>query len=95
MSLEINSVDYNVSITRQEPKLNISSSVAYVGSQTFIFNMATPSSEWTITHNLGSFPAVSVVDSAGTVVFGEVTYDSQSQVTVRYSSGFAGKAYLN
>jgi hypothetical protein len=40
-------------------------------------------------------PAVSVVDSAGTVVFGEVTYDSANQITVRFSSGFAGKAYLN
>jgi hypothetical protein len=44
---------------------------------------------------MGSFPSVVVVDSAGTVVIGEVDYVSGNQVIVRFSAGFSGTAYLN
>lgn len=54
----------------------------------------TVSSAWTINHNLGGFPSVSVVDSAKTVVFGEVQYVSSSQVVVTFSAPFSGYAYL-
>jgi len=59
-----------------------------------IHTQATPSTTWTITHALGGYPAVSVVDSAKTVVFGEVQYLSTSQVVVNFSSAFSGYAYL-
>jgi hypothetical protein len=52
------------------------------------------SSSWTITHSLDGFPSVTVVDSAGTVVVGEVSYNSTSSLTVAFQSAFAGKAYL-
>ena len=93
--LEINAPNLNLTITQSNPTITTSSNVAYVGSETFTFNQAVPTATWVIAHNLDRHPAVSVVDSAGTVVFGEVTYDSANQVTVRFSSGFAGKAYLN
>ena len=53
------------------------------------------SAKWDITHNLGRFPSVTVVDSAGSEVVGDVTYDSDNQVTVRFMAAFSGKAYLN
>lgn len=93
--LEINAPNLNLSITQSVPTITTSASVAYVGSETFTFNQAVASTTWVIPHNMARHPAVSVVDSAGTVVFGEVTYDSANQITVRFSSGFAGKAYLN
>jgi len=34
------------------------------------------------------------VDSAGTVVFGEVVYNSNTSITVLFSSPFSGYAYL-
>jgi hypothetical protein len=55
---------------------------------------ATPSNTWTINHALGGYPSVSVVDSARTVVFGEVTYQSTTQVVVNFSTAFSGYAYL-
>jgi len=59
-----------------------------------IHTQATPSTSWTINHALGGFPSVSVVDSAKTVVYGEITYISTSQVVVNFSSAFSGNAYL-
>lgn len=52
------------------------------------------SDQWVITHTLGGKPSVTIVDSADTVVIGEVTYNSNSQVTVNFSAPFSGYAYL-
>lgn len=49
---------------------------------------------WIITHTLGGKPSVTIVDSADTHVFGDVTYNSTSQITVNFSAAFSGKAYL-
>jgi hypothetical protein len=51
--------------------------------------------EWTINHTLLGQPNVTVVDSAGTQVEGEVFYISETQVRVRFSAAFSGKAYLS
>lgn len=61
----------------------------------FVFNQLTPATTWTITHNLARYPAVSVVDSAGTVCYGNVVYTSVNVVTVTFTAGFSGVAYLN
>ena len=49
---------------------------------------------WTITHSLGGKPSVMVVDTADTVVIGEVKYVSSSQITVEFTAAFSGYAYL-
>lgn len=60
----------------------------------FTHNQSSASDTWIITHTLDGFPSVTVVDSAGTVVIGEVKYDSTSQVTISFEAAFAGKAHL-
>lgn len=60
----------------------------------YIHAQASPSSTWNITHNLGGRPSVMVVDSANTVVVGEVTYLSNTQITVSFTVPFSGYAYL-
>lgn len=59
-----------------------------------IHTQGTPSTTWIINHALSGYPSVSVVDSAKTVVFGEVQYLSTTQVVVNFSSAFSGYAYL-
>ena len=49
---------------------------------------------WTINHSLGGRPSITVVDTADTVVIGEVTYISDSQIIVEFTSAFSGFAYL-
>lgn len=56
---------------------------------------AIPSDTWVITHNLGKYPSVSVVDSSGGEVEGEVSHTNPNQLTVFFSAGFSGSAYLN
>lgn len=53
------------------------------------------SSIWIVDHQMGRYPSVTVVDSAGTMVFGEVVYDNENQVTITFTAAFSGKAYLN
>lgn len=49
----------------------------------------------TITHNLGKYPAVTVMDSAGDEVVGEVEYLDTNTVRVTFASSFTGSASLN
>jgi len=61
----------------------------------YVFIQSTPSATWTITHNLGKFPSVSVVDSANTVVYGNIDYINENSLTITFSAAFGGKAYMN
>jgi hypothetical protein len=54
-----------------------------------------PSTTWTIVHNLGYYPSVTVVDSADSAVIGDVSYVSDNELTVSFSVAFGGKAYLS
>ena len=65
------------------------------GDRHFVHNQGGANALWTITHNLGKYPAVSVVDSAGSLVEGDVSYVSINVLTVEFSSAFSGVAYLN
>lgn len=63
-------------------------------TQRHVHTQASASATWTITHLLGGRPSVTVVDSAGTVVVGEIRYDSNTVVTVLFTAPFSGYAYL-
>ena len=65
------------------------------GDLNFTFTQGTPATTWTITHNLGKFPSVSVVDTADTQVYGEVEYIDDNSLRITFSAAFGGKAYLN
>ena len=58
-------------------------------------NQSTPSEEWTVIHNLNKYPSVTIIDSADTVVYGEIIYVSENELKIKFSVGFSGKAYLN
>ena len=71
-----------------------------IGDITYTHNQSSTSDTWTITHNLNRFPSVTVVDSAETIVYGTVVYNSANQLTITFFEGssalaFQGKAYLN
>lgn len=65
------------------------------GDKNFTFIQSTSAAVWTITHNLGKRPSISVVDSAGTNVVGAVNHNSNNELTITFSSAFKGTAYLN
>jgi len=53
------------------------------------------SATWTIAHNLGKYPSVTVKDSAGSIVIGEIQYNDNNNITLTFSGAFSGEAYLN
>lgn len=62
---------------------------------TYVHNQMTPSNVWTITHSLGFYPSVSVIDYGGNTVVGDVSYISENQISISFSASFGGKAYLS
>lgn len=62
---------------------------------TFIHDVMVPSKTWDITHNLGKYPSVSVVNSANVWVIGDIQYINENRLIITFSSEFSGKAYLN
>lgn len=66
-----------------------------VYDKTFVYNQAISSDVWDIEHNLDKYPSVTVVDSGGSVVVGEIVYINKNNVRITFTSAFSGKAYLN
>ena len=50
---------------------------------------------WTITHNLGKYPAVSVFDPAGDQFYGTVRHLDVNSLTITFKTPQAGTATLN
>ena len=67
----------------------------FTGDANFVHDQGVAAAEWVVTHNLAKYCSVTVVDTANTVIIGEVEYNSVNQVTLTFRSAFAGKAYFN
>jgi hypothetical protein len=65
------------------------------GDKHFEHVQGVPATVWTITHNLDKYPAVTVVDSSGREVEGDVHHTSTSTLTITFSAAFGGSAYCN
>ena len=65
------------------------------GDKNYVFVQALPETTWTIQHNLQKFPSVSVVNNNNVLLYGETTYTDTNNLTINFSAGFSGKAYLN
>lgn len=61
---------------------------------TITFRQDTPASVWTIVHSLGTFPSVTVLDSTGAQVMGDLSYLDGNTVQLIFSAPFSGVAYL-
>lgn len=61
----------------------------------YTHNQTVASSQWVITHDLNKYPSVEVVDTAGTIVIGDITHNSVNQITITFNAAFSGKAFLN
>lgn len=70
-------------------------SAPLAGGNAFAFPQATPATVWTIVHPLAFTPNVTVVDSAGSQVEGDVRYTAADTVTITFSAAFTGTAYLS
>lgn len=66
-----------------------------VSHETYTHDQGMPSTLWSIVHNLGKSPSVTIVDSSGEIVDGKVIYVDSNQINIEFNAGFSGLAYLN
>lgn len=55
----------------------------------------TPAITWSVTHNLGFNPAVTILDSGGTLVEGALVFNTINTLTITLSSAISGIAYMS
>lgn len=65
------------------------------GKVSYTHDQVSPSDLWVIEHGLLYCPNVSVIDSSGAVVVGDVSYVDANTIEVRFTAAFGGKAYLS
>tara|TARA_R110002126_G_scaffold85959_2_gene207648 strand:- start:589 stop:1044 length:456 start_codon:yes stop_codon:yes gene_type:complete len=73
----------------------INSLPSTTGDVNYVHDQGVPSSTWSITHNLNKLASVTVVDTAGSVVVGDVSYTDVNNLTVTFNASFSGEAYIN
>ena len=61
----------------------------------YVHTQIAASNNWIIAHNLNKYPAITIVDSGGTVVIGEIEYINLNLAYVKFNGVFSGKAYCN
>lgn len=82
-------VDFLPAVPQRVTTAQLAPLIAYVHTQ------SATSATWTINHNLNFYPNVTALDSAGSVVEGELIYNSRNQLTVVFSEPVSGAAYLS
>ena len=90
-------VDTEMSDTSENPVQNkvIKAYVDERLDKNYVHTQIAAANNWTITHNLNKYPAITIVDSGGTVVIGEIEYINLNLVYVKFNGIFSGKAYCN
>ena len=61
----------------------------------YVHDQGVASATWSVSHNLGKLPSVTVVDTAGSVVVGDVSYTDNNNLIVTFNNSFSGEAYIN
>lgn len=62
---------------------------------TEVFEQTTPLGTWTVAHNLGRHPSVTVTDHLGSVLLTDVQYVDANTVQINHSVPMIGKVYCN
>lgn len=63
-------------------------------TQYFTYEQTTPSDVWTFEHPLERKVSVTVTDSAGTIMEGQVTINTGTEIEIQFNVPFWGYAYL-
>ena len=82
-------IDERSSITKINTNTTTITTINYTHDQ------QVPSDEWVVTHGLQKNPSVSIVDSAGNWVIGDIEYVDLNNIIIRFTFPFSGKAYFN
>lgn len=64
-------------------------------TKTYVHDQLVSSATWSVVHNMNKRPSVTVITSAGDVVFGDAKYVDDNNMTLTFAAAFGGKAYCN
>lgn len=78
-------ITYNRNITQED----------VTGDKNFVYLQGPPSNTWSFTHNLNKKPSVTIIDSAGNMVVGSLTYVDLNNITLQFASPISGEAICN
>ncbi len=81
--------------TRAPTTDDLPQGVSHFYDRTLVFTQGTASTSWSIAHNMGKFPSVTVVNTAGDEVEADVTFIDANNLSLAFASAFSGSAYLN
>jgi hypothetical protein len=65
------------------------------GDLTYVHNQVATAATWNVTHNLGKFGSVTVVDSGNSVLIPDVSYVDANHVTLNFGAATSGRAFVN
>lgn len=68
---------------------------ALSSDKNYVHTQTAASAIWTVNHNLGKYCSVTVVDSGGNIIVGNVEYVNTNKLFIRFSSAVSGRAYCN
>ena len=90
----------NIRVIRQEKRITLKRTgprglPGPGGSDKNFTHAFTSASSVTVPHNLGKFPAVTVIDSAGDECEGDVDHIDINNLTVTFSAPFSGTIICN
>ena len=85
----------NITTVINPPNIVLSDPSLELQQLGYIYYQNTPSDTWTISHNLTFHPNVTVVDSGGSIVEGEISYPNPATVLLTFAAAFSGNAYLS
>ena len=60
-----------------------------------IWDQQVASDLWVVIHSWPGFPSVTVVDTSGKIMIGDVKYINATRIEITFSVPVSGKAYLN
>jgi hypothetical protein len=66
-----------------------------IGLVSYRHTQNTPLTTWTVNHNLNFYPNVTVFNSAGSQVEGNVSHINETSLTITFSTNVSGKAHLS
>jgi hypothetical protein len=91
----VGSDEWNAGHVIEDGSITAAKLAAGVADRTYVHYQVLALASWTVHHNLGKKCSVTVVDSAGSTVIGNVDYIDLNEVLVTFSAPFSGEAYCN
>ena len=112
INLEDNAPDLSIQISNVEPSSMVQSVNGKIGHVVldypdintspvnhvkYVHSQSTVSNDWTITHNLGYFPNVTILDNENPprIVEADIRYLNTSSVRIIMNTSMSGTAYLS